>query len=289
MPSADRQEQDVRAPGPLRAPTRSINDGSATVPFNTTLVFTAGLDPEAPATPRCSSRTRARASRSTAARTRTSRSIFTSYADDSVGGDTNSDGAEHRTPPRRRLGRHRLPQLRRHLERRTAPVPGRRHRPEDWRLRAKLGVSGADETLSSINHANIRYAGGAVPQTIGFRYDAITNFNSRPSITNVMISQTGGRSSAQAAISGDVDSFREDDLARGLLVRRATLPEQQHQRHLHPRRAQRRGRADRRRRPPRQPAAAGGARTTPSSPRCPTCCVSRLVIGQSLQSGHQRR
>ncbi|HSO20165.1 MAG TPA: hypothetical protein VLT88_11930, partial [Desulfosarcina sp.] len=53
--------------------------------------------------------------------------------------------------------------------------------------RSRLGVSGADDVLSSFNFTNIRYAGGAVPQTIGTRFDAITLFNSRPSITNVAI------------------------------------------------------------------------------------------------------
>ena len=77
--------------------------------------------------------------------------------------------------------------------------------------------------MSSMNYANIRYAGGAVPQTIGERYNALTLFNSRPSVTNVLITDTGGTGSAQAAIGADFDSFREDAMARGPLIRRTSL------------------------------------------------------------------
>src|SRR5207302_548832 len=92
----------------------------------------------------------------------------------------------------------------------------------------KLGHSGADDAMSIFDNAVIRWAGGAVPQTIGYRFDAITLFNSRPAIVNTDISLTGtgtdaNTGTAQAAISGDMDSFREDDTARGPLVRNTSV------------------------------------------------------------------
>ena len=58
-------------------------------------------------------------------------------------------------------------------------------------------------------------------------FDAVTLFNSRPAITNSVISLTGpgatASTSLQAAISGDLDSFREDDTARGPLIRRTII------------------------------------------------------------------
>src|SRR5205823_3763007 len=71
---------------------------------------------------------------------------------------------------------------------------------------------------------NVNYAGGAVPATTGIRYDAITLFNSRPTLSNDTIGIPDGvTAGAQAAISGDFDSFREDDVARGPMVRRTTV------------------------------------------------------------------
>ena len=88
----------------------------------------------------------------------------------------------------------------------------------------QLAVSGADDVLSFLNFANVRYAGGAVPANQGVRYDAVTLYNSRPTLTNDAITIPNGTTSgAQAAISGDFDSFREDDTARGPLIRLTTV------------------------------------------------------------------
>lgn len=94
--------------------------------------------------------------------------------------------------------------------------------------RTQLGISGADDTLSYFNFAQLRYGGGTVPQTLGFRFDAITLFNSRPAITNVRIDggQIGTASpgpGSQAGISVDMDSLREDTFSRGPLVRRTEV------------------------------------------------------------------
>jgi len=150
--------------------------------------------------------------------------ILTSYRDVSAGGDTYGDGSLPTGSPQGANGGDWGGIVLRNYDdtsnggRNLNVAPG----PDDP-FRTKLGLSGADESRSYFDHAVIRFAGGSVPQTQGFRFDAITNFNTRPSISNVTISQTGGGNSAQAAISGDVDSFREDDLARGILVRRADI------------------------------------------------------------------
>ena len=96
--------------------------------------------------------------------------------------------------------------------------------------RTKLGVSGADDALSFFNFTQVRYAGGAVPNTSGYRFDAITLYNSRPSITNVTInggqsvgSNAGPNGGSQAGISVDLDSLRADPLAQGVLIRSTTV------------------------------------------------------------------
>jgi len=80
-------------------------------------------------------------------------------------------------------------------------------------------VSGADDVMSYVNYLVEKYAGGPVPQTNGVRYDGFTLQNSRPTITNTMIARSGGAGSAQAGLSVDVDSLRQDDTASGPLLR----------------------------------------------------------------------
>ena len=77
--------------------------------------------------------------------------------------------------------------------------------------------------MSILNNFNIRYAGGAVPQGSSNFFSAITLFNSRPAITNGMIADTGGTGGTEAAIAADLDSFREDDTARGPLIRQVNV------------------------------------------------------------------
>ena len=83
-------------------------------------------------------------------------------------------------------------------------------------------VSGADDAMS-LNFVNSRYGGGAVPQTRGFRYDG-DHALQQPAVDHQRrrITDTNGAPTGplRPAISGDLDSFREDDLARGPLVRR---------------------------------------------------------------------
>ena len=51
----------------------------------------------------------------------------------------------------------------------------------------------------------------------------ITLYNSEPTITNAIIADTGGSGGTEAAIAADLDSFREDDTARGPLIRQVTV------------------------------------------------------------------
>ena len=80
-------------------------------------------------------------------------------------------------------------------------------------------ISGADDIMSYISFLTEKYAGGAVPATIGTRYDGITLQNSRPGIVNSIIANAGGAGSAEAGLSVNVDSLRADDAAQGVLIR----------------------------------------------------------------------
>ena len=205
----------------LQAPSGSnsvINNGSASVPFDTTLVFTAGSTLKAE---NASLFVQNQGSAIQALGGQGNNVVnFTSYANDAVGGDTNHDGS-NTTPAAGDWGGIVL----RNFDQATNPS---QTFPVDGTLQGIGGpaISGADDAMSIFNFANVSYAGGSVPQTQGTRYDAIDLYNSRPAITNDVISFTGGKSgtiSTQAAIAADLDSFREDDTARGPLVRATTL------------------------------------------------------------------
>jgi hypothetical protein len=195
-----------------------INNGSASVPFDTVLAFTPG------STLKLMNASLLVQNQGSAIETlggaAQSAVTFTSYADDTVAGDTNNDG-NNTTPQAGDWGG----VLLRNFDQAAHPsqtfqVDGTLQGPN-----GQSAVSGADDVLSSLNFTTIRYGGGSVPQTTGQRYNAIDLYNSRPAITNDNIAFTGGGTSgaSQAAIAGDLNSFREDDSARGPLIRATTV------------------------------------------------------------------
>jgi hypothetical protein len=204
----------------LQAPSGGdavINNGSASVPFDTTLVFTAGSTLKAQ---NASLLVQNQGSAIEALGSQINPVNFTSYANDSVGGDTNQDGSNTTPAPGDWGG-----VLLRNFDQATHPS---QTFPVDGTLQGINGpaISGADDAMSTFNFTDVSYAGGSVPLTQGTRYDAIDLYNSRPAITNDVISFTGGKTgtvSTQAAIAADLNSFREDDTARGPLVRATTL------------------------------------------------------------------
>jgi hypothetical protein len=88
---------------------------------------------------------------------------------------------------------------------------------------AGLAVSGASDVMSILNNSVIRYGGGAVPQGSSNFFSGVTLFNSRPAVTNSSITNTGGTGGTEASIAADFDSFREDDTARGPLIRNVSV------------------------------------------------------------------
>ena len=144
--------------------------------------------------------------------------------------------------------------------------------------------------MSILNFANIRYAGGGVPQGSSTFYSAITLYNARPMITNANIADTGGTGGTEGAIGADFDSFREDDTARGPLIRNDVGQRQQPERPLPDGRDQRVHRADQRDALPDQSRARWADRSTTRSPsRSPYHRLAQLVIGQELHGEHRRR
>ncbi|HZW35120.1 MAG TPA: S8 family serine peptidase, partial [Isosphaeraceae bacterium] len=213
----------------LQAPAGSnaiINDGSTSVPFDTTLVFTAGSTLKLL---NAALFVQNQGSALEANGTPTNPVTFTSYNDASIGGATN--GNPDTTP---RGGDWGGIIFRNYDEAITAqqvsfPAEGSSTSgvgPGSGVLVGPNGgpaVSGAQDAMSVINFADINYAGGAVPQGSSTFYSGITLYNSRPAITNTQISHAGGTGGTEAAIGEDFDSLREDDTARGPLIRRVTV------------------------------------------------------------------
>lgn len=275
----------LAAPGGTTDPVR--NNASASVPFLTTLVFNAGstlklqnsslyvqnqgsaLQIEGGADP-------------------SQRVNFTSFSDDSVGGDTNGDGAPGaggNAPGGGDWGavvfRNYDQTGRTNLN--PFPVDGRLKGPNNGDAR-----SGADDAMSEINFASLRFGGGPVPRTLGEQNGPVTFFNSRPALTNTSISDsrllgTTVVTGTVGAITADFDSFREDELARGPLIRRvdvvnnsingifirATLAGQARQTNAI--------------RYPDNGAAAGGSRNFVIDDPLPHVLTTRLVIGEEEQ------
>jgi large repetitive protein len=198
----------------LQAPAGNnsgVTNGSASVPFNTTLVFAAGATLKSQ---NASLFVQNQGSALQALGTATNPVTFTSYNDASIGGATNNNPDTH--PFAGDWGG----LIFRNYD--DATPANRVSFPVDGILVGPGGaaaVSGASDVMSILNNVNVRYAGGAVPQGSSEFFSGITLFNSRPSITNSDISLTGGTGGTEAAIGADMDSFREDDSARGPLVR----------------------------------------------------------------------
>jgi large repetitive protein len=198
-----------------------VSNGSVSVPSNTILVFQAGSTLKLE---NASLYVQNQGSALQAEGTATNPVTFTSYNDASVGGATN--GNPDTTPhagdwggivfrnydqaAQTANGQPAAPQLNAGLGTLTGPNGG-------------LAVSGNQDAMSILNYATIRYAGGAVPQATSNFFSAVTLFAARPTITNMNISDTGGSGGTEAAIGGDMDSFLEDDTARGPLIRQIAL------------------------------------------------------------------
>jgi len=197
-------------------PSTTINDGSASVPFNTTLVFNPGSALKLQ-NASLYVQNQGSALQLLGGANPNDRVNITSWADATVGGKTNGTFGRD-TPAPGDWGGIILRNFDNVSNGRNVsfPIDGGLHGVGNSRA-----ISGADDALTFFNFANVRYAGGAVPQTQGQPASAITLYNSRPTIANATIAFAGSRgSNLIASISADFDSFREDDTARGPLLRR---------------------------------------------------------------------
>ena len=210
----------------LQAPAgfQSYNDGSASVPFNTTLVFTAGSNLKSQ-NASLFVQNQGSALQVQGGATITEQVNFTSYNDATIGGRTNNN--PNTTPRAGDWGGVVFRNYNNALPGRgvSFPVDGVTQGLSGSATNPVAGPArgGADELMSRINNLNLRYAGGAVPQSSGTFYNGITLYNSRPSITNSRVTDTGTSGGTQAAIGADFDSFLENDVARGPLIRRVEV------------------------------------------------------------------
>ena len=204
----------IEASYTLVAPSNNTggSGGSASVPFDTTMVLTPGVTVKLQ---NAALFVQNQGSALESLGTSTNPVTFTSYNDASVGGATNNNPD-------------------------TTPYPG------DWGgvvfrnydnavmsqqmsnfpvdgslvgLNGAAAVSGAQDAMSILNFTDIRYAGGSVPTGKSDFYSGITLYNSRPMLTNDTITFSGGTGGTEGAIGADFNSLREDDTARGFLVR----------------------------------------------------------------------
>ncbi len=196
-------------------PSASINNGSASVPYDTLLVFTPDVVVKLQ---NAALYVQNQGSALQSQGTSTDPVYFTSYNDASLGGQTNNN--PNTSPQRGDWGGI---VFRSYDE---AYASQQVAFPVDGVLTTPTGnnvTSGADGAMSIINFTTIRYAGGAVPQSSSQFYSAITLYNDRPAITNTSISDTGSTGGTEGAIGVDFNSLREDDTARGPLIRRISV------------------------------------------------------------------
>jgi hypothetical protein len=207
----------VQAPFSLQAPAGNnsgVTNGSASVPFDTILVFAAGSTLKLA---NASLFVQNQGSALEAQGTATDPVNFTSYNDASIGGPTNNN------PDTQPFAGDWGGIVFRNYD--QSATPNVTNFPVDGSLVGPNGgaaISGASDVMSVLNYANVRFAGGAVPQGSSTFYSAVTLFNSRPAISNSLVSDSGGTGGTEAAIGADMDSFREDDTARGPLIRRVS-------------------------------------------------------------------
>ncbi|MGP0069534.1 MAG: S8 family serine peptidase, partial [Isosphaeraceae bacterium] len=197
------------------AGTGPASGGSASVPYDTTLVMSAGTTLKLQ---NASLFVQNQGSALQSLGTASSPVTFTSYNNATVGGATN--GNPDRSPNSGDWGGI----VFRNYD--DAITAQQQQFPVDGTLVGANGaaaISGAQDAMSILNFTNISFAGGAVPQGSSVFYSAVTLYNARPMITNDSIANSGSTGSTEGAIAADLDSFREDDTARGPLIRNDSI------------------------------------------------------------------
>ncbi|MDR3620298.1 MAG: S8 family serine peptidase, partial [Paludisphaera borealis] len=208
----------TQQPFVLQAPAgqNSYNDGSASVPFDTTLVFTPGSTLKAQ-NAALFVQNQGSALQVQGGTTASQQVNFTSYNDASIGGATNNN--PNTNPRAGDWGGIVFRSYNESIASHQVPFP------VDGILQGINGpaIAGADELMSRMNFFNLRYGGGAVPQSSSNFYNGVTLYNSRPSLTNARLTDNGASGGTQAAIGADMDSFLENEVARGPNIRRVTV------------------------------------------------------------------
>jgi large repetitive protein len=205
-----------------RAANGVATDGSISVPFNTTLVFSAGSSLKMQGTS-IYVQNQGSAIQALGGASTNQSVTFTSLNNNAVGGASPGSSGSVAAGDWGSITLRNFNDLgdATHARGLAFPIDGVLKGPG-----GTPAISGAQDAMSILNFANISFAGGGTP-SVPQGADAIELFNSRPAITNTTISNTGGAAtggaSLQAGIAGDLDSFREDDTARGVLVRRVSV------------------------------------------------------------------
>jgi hypothetical protein len=263
------------------------NDASISVPFNTILAFAAG------ATVKMQNASIFVQNQGTAIQTLggpnpNARVTFTSFADDSIGGDSNNNGAD--TPP---LGGDWGGIVLRNFDDAT-PRPGTFFTPQfpvDVRLRGpgtvRAGLRGRRRpVVDQLRHAALRRRGRAADPGPALRHDHAVQQPPGDHQRHGLRRGAAGRGRLGDP-GGDLRRLRL--VPRGRHRPRPADPpgragQQQHQRHPAPRRGgDHPVAADRRDLYPDNPATLGGARNFVFDDPLPHVLLSQLVLGQALQ------